>query len=158
MKIEREETEYVTVREGDGKTYHFTREMAVIKDLSLECPYCGANCGGAYYIWFVENEKRKTIIVERYRFHILLESGFEMENERILNYEKLPQFIAEYNEGREWADFRNVDGEVLDRARFREALAFIESRGPEDTELLSLLKEFLQYCEDRKLAIKIDEV
>ncbi|MCP4153491.1 MAG: hypothetical protein GY757_37535, partial [bacterium] len=103
MKTQKNETEYATIYKSGGTSPFIKMDIAIIKDLSQIGPYCGAYCMGYYSFWFVEDEKRKTILLDRDRFHTLLESCYQLENDRILNYDQLPQFITEHNECKEWA-------------------------------------------------------
>jgi hypothetical protein len=69
------------------------------------CPVCGiSDCGNEQYLWAEFDNQKKAIKFGRDTFGSFLDRCYEdklTEEE----YQKLPEFIKEYNECRDWAAF-----------------------------------------------------
>ena len=147
MKIQKE---YETAWEksdlsGENLTV-WSRTVAIVKDHSVPCGYCGINCSGEFYIWFEENQKQMTILIDSGTFSSFLCGHTETEKHKILNYDELPEMVKEFNEDRSWAAFESDRGEVLDIQKLDDCLKYLETKGSSYQEFIDSVREFRDHC------------
>lgn len=108
--------------ESDGKKYIFE----VIKNTTEPCPHCGVPaCGKEGIIWYEEDGKRISIIFDGGYFDLAGEEFFN--NNKIIEYDSLPEFMKEWNESRGWVDCWDYDGYEIGIDDFLKSLELLKT-------------------------------
>lgn len=108
--------------ESDGKKYIFE----VLKNTTEPCPQCGVPaCGKEDIIWYEENGKRISIIFDGGYFDLAGEEFFN--NNKIIEYDSLPEFMKEWNESRGWVDCWDYDGYEIGIDDFLKSLELLKT-------------------------------
>ena len=119
--------------------------LEVVADFVELCSYCGAPCTGTILVSYRDGERRVAFETDSPSLTLPIE---ELVREAIGRdeYDALPSFAREWNEGRGWAEFAS-NGAAVDTADVLRALGALDARRPPgDTHtgaMLAGLREFV---------------
>lgn len=77
--------------------------FVVVNDLTEPCPQCGVPaCGKEAYLWKEKDEQKITLVFDGGLFGVFGTEFFTNHPEVFSRYQKLPQFLKDWNEGTGW--------------------------------------------------------
>jgi hypothetical protein len=90
----------------------FTERLDVVADFVELCGYCGTACTGTVLVWYSDGARRVAFETDSGSLSVPLEQLVGAAIGR-LEYDTLPSFVREWNEGRGWAELAD-DGAAVE--------------------------------------------
>lgn len=131
MRVNKEKYLY-TCQINDKVFQHRLTIIARFNECLMQCPICGSQeCCGAKdkFIWAEFGKEKLAIHFEDGEFEKYL-SYWHYEGITEDEYKSLPNFIKEYNEGKGWDNWNNVDlnpNSIIDAMDFKRAMDVIKN-------------------------------
>lgn len=131
MKVDYEEYQYSCIINNQEFHYDF-KIIARFNENLTQCPVCGSEeCCGAKekFIWAEFGDEKLAIHFEDGEFENYLEY-WHYEGISEEEYQSLPNFIKDFNEGKGWDDWNAIEpNSIIDAVDFKRAMDVIKNSG-----------------------------